>query len=141
MNPVTPPAGHGPRRPYRRPMKGWWRRDPFFVRYMWREATALAVMAYAVLLMVGVLRLSQGEAAWNGWLDALRSPWSIALHVALLAAMVFHAYTWFEVMPKTMPAIYSGGRRVPDATIMRAGLVVALLCNLGALAWVWLVRP
>jgi len=29
------------RRPYVRPMKGWWKRDPFFVRYMWREVTAL----------------------------------------------------------------------------------------------------
>ncbi len=31
------------RRPYVRPMTGWWRRDPFFVRYMIREATALMV--------------------------------------------------------------------------------------------------
>jgi fumarate reductase subunit C len=30
---------------YLRPMRGWWRRDPFFVRYMVREATALAVLA------------------------------------------------------------------------------------------------
>ena len=29
------------RRPYVRPMQGWWRRDPFFMRYMLREATAV----------------------------------------------------------------------------------------------------
>ena len=55
------------RRPYVRPMGGWWRRDPFFMRYMIREATALAVLAYAVVLTLGVVRLAQDEAAWNGW--------------------------------------------------------------------------
>ena len=55
-------------------MQGWWRRDPFFVRYMVREDTAVAVLVYAVVLTVGAVRLAQGEAAWNGWLAALRSP-------------------------------------------------------------------
>ena len=27
-------------RPYVRPMAGWWKRDPFFMRYMARELTA-----------------------------------------------------------------------------------------------------
>ena len=62
------------RKGYVRPMQGWWRRDPFFMRYMIREVTAFAVLAYAIILVVGVVRLAQGEAAWNGWLAALRSP-------------------------------------------------------------------
>ena len=37
-------------RPYVRPMAGWWKRDPFFMRYMARELTAFAVGAYAVIL-------------------------------------------------------------------------------------------
>jgi fumarate reductase subunit C len=53
-------------------MRGWWRRNPFFIRYMVREATAVAVAAYAIVLTTGVVRLAQGEAAWNGWLEALR---------------------------------------------------------------------
>ena len=32
------------RRPYVRPMAGWWRRNPWFVEYMVHEATALAVV-------------------------------------------------------------------------------------------------
>jgi len=48
---------------YRRPMRGWWRRDPFFVRYMAREATALGVAVYALVLCVGVVCLALGEAA------------------------------------------------------------------------------
>jgi len=127
------------RRPYVRPMAGWWRRDPFFMRYMVREATALAVLAYAVVLTLGVVRLAQGEAAWNGWLDALRSPASLLLHAVLLVAMFVHAKSWFEIMPKTMPMLFVGGRRVAASTITRIGWAATVLASvvLLALAWGW----
>ena len=134
---MTRPA----RRAYLRPMQGWWRRDPFFLRYMVREATALGVLVYAVVLTVGIVRLAQGEAAWNGWLAALRTPGSLLLHVALLVAMVVHARSWFEIMPKTLPMIFVGGRRLAARTITRAGWAAALLASalLFALALWW--RP
>jgi fumarate reductase subunit C len=129
------------RGPYVRPMRHWWRRDPFFMRYMVREATAVAVAAYAVVLAVGVLRLAQGEAAWNGWLNALQTPWSMALHLVLLVAFAVHAKSWFEIMPKTMPFIDIGGRRLAASTITRVGWAAALAASalLFALAWEW--RP
>lgn len=125
------------RQGYVRPMQGWWRRDPVFMRYMAREATAVAVAVYAVVLCVGLVRLSQGEAAWNSWLAALRSPASLALHALLLVAMVVHAKSWFEIMPKTMPTIAVGGRRLAPTTITRLGWAAALAGSalLFALAW------
>jgi succinate dehydrogenase subunit C len=127
------------RRPYVRPMQGWWRRDPFFVRYMVREATALAVLVYAIVLTVGVVRLAQGEAAWNGWLDALQTPWAMLLHLALLVAFFVHAKSWFEIMPKTLPMMFFGGRRVSASTITRTGWGAAVLASVAlfALAWWW----
>ena len=116
--------------PYVRPMGAWWKRDPFFMRYMARELTAFAVLAYAIVLAVGVVRLSQGEAAWNGWLAALRSPLSILLHLVLLASFVIHSKSWFEIMPKTMPMIMVGGRRLRASTITRAGWAAATLASL-----------
>lgn len=121
MNPSRMAA---PRR-YVRPMQGWWRRDAYFGRYMAREMTAFAVFAYAVVLTVGTVRLAQGEAAWNGFLAALRSPWSLLLHAVLLVAMFVHARSWFEIMPKTMPPLYRGGKRVEAATITRSGWAAA----------------
>jgi fumarate reductase subunit C len=115
------------RRPYLRSMNGWWRRDPFFVRYMIREATALIVAAYAIVLLAGVLALAQGEAAWNGWLTAMRSPFSIALNLLMLFGMIYHSYSWFEIMPKTMPALFVGGKRVAAATITMLGLAAAVI--------------
>ena len=38
------------RRPYKRPMGGWWKKNPYFVEYMVHEGTALFVAAYALLL-------------------------------------------------------------------------------------------
>ena len=129
----------GTRRPYIRSMRGWWWRDPFFVRYKLRETTAIAVLAYAIVLAVGFVRLAEGEAAWNGWLAALRSPWSVLLHLVLLAAMAFHAQSWFAIMPKTMPMMFVGGRRVPAKAIVRSGWAAAVLASIAlfALAWWW----
>ena len=129
------------RRPYVRPMNGWWKRDPFFVRYMWREVTALGVAAYAVVLMFGVLRLAQGEAAFDGWLGAMRSAPSIVLHIVLFASMVFHAKSWFEIMPKTMPLLFAGGERVAARTITRAGFAAAAGAAAVLFAIAWMLKP
>ena len=97
------------RGPYVRPMAGWWKGNAFFVRYMVREVTSVGVWAYALVLTIGALRLGQGEAAWNGWLDALKSPLSLGLHLLLLVCMLVHSYSWFEIMPKTMaPMVING---------------------------------
>ena len=121
-----------PRRPYVRTMDGWWKRDAFFMRYMAREATAVFVVIYALVLLVGVVRLTQGEAAFAGWVAALQSEASVALHVILLAAFVYHTYTWFEIMPKTMPPIAIAGRKLGAGTITGLGLAAAAILS-GAL--------
>ena len=113
------------RRPYVRPMQGWWKHNPFFVRYMVREVTSVAVWIYALILTFGVLRLGQGEAAWNGWLEAMKSPLSLILHLVLLISMVVHTHSWFEIMPKTMAPIVVNGERLSAARIQRTGWTVA----------------
>lgn len=118
------------RRPYIRSMDGWWRRDPFFIRYMIREATAVLVVAYAAVLLLGVIRLAQGESAYERWLAALRSPWSLALHLVLFAGLLYHTWSWFQIMPKTMPSISVGGKKLQPAVITATGLVAAALVSL-----------
>jgi fumarate reductase subunit C len=124
-----------------RSMNGWWRRDPFFVRYMIREATALIVALYALVLLAGTWSLSAGEAAWNRFLETLRSPASIAVHVVILLAMIYHTYSWFEIMPKTMPAVFVGGKRVGATTITALGLVAALVAAIALYFLASMLRP
>ena len=127
----------GKRRPYVRPMAGWWRKNPYFVEYMIHEGSALFVAAYAMVLLIGLLCLSQGETAWNAWLMALRSPVSIAGHLLLLAAMLYHAWTWFNIMPITLPPIIVAGKRVSVSAITAGGLAATALASVALLLVVW----
>jgi fumarate reductase subunit C len=122
------------RRPYTRSMDGWWRRDPYFVRYMAREATSVLVAAYAVVLLVGAVRLSQGEPAFNGWLEAMKSPWSVAFHLLTLAVFLYHTWSWFCIMPKTLPLMFVGGKKLQPGVITGTGIAAAVVCCLILLA-------
>jgi fumarate reductase subunit C len=121
------------RRAYVRPMQGWWRRDPFFMRYMAREATAPFVVAYALVLLAGLVRLSRGEQAFGVWLEGLSSPVSIGLHAILLAIFLYHTYTWFQIMPKTLPPIEVAGRRLKPGTITLVGMAASAVLSLALL--------
>jgi fumarate reductase subunit C len=110
---------------WRRPMRGWWRRTPAWRRYMLREATALFVIAFALVLLAGLVQLARGEAAWEAWKAALASPPMLLLHALAIAAFGWHAWTWFQVMPKTLPAL-----PVSAGAITAGALVAAVVASL-----------
>lgn len=85
------------------PPTSWFLRHPRYMRYMARELTSLFIGAYCVLLVVAMQRLSAGPAAWQGFLDALRSADSIVFHLLAMAAAFYHAGTWFNATQKAMP--------------------------------------
>ena len=121
------------RRPYLRPIDlHWWAKPPYLA-YTLREATGVAIAAYALVLMAGVICLALGRSAYDAWLGFIASPLSLALHVIFLVAMVFHVWTWFAIMPKTMPRLIVGGRYVEPQLITRVGIAVAALASLGLL--------
>ncbi len=125
------------RRPYKRPMPGWWRKNPYFVEYVVHEATACFVAAYALVFLAGLLCLVQGEEAWAAWLAVLRSPWSIVAHLVMLVAMGYHSYTWFKIMPKTLPPVVVRGQRLSPGAITGGGLFAALAASLLVLGLAW----
>ena len=118
------------RRPYLRPMSGWWRKNPWFVEYMVHEGTALFVAAYALILLASVYMLGNGEAAWNRWREFLVSPLSIVMHAVLMIAFLYHAWTWFNIVPRTLPPIVFNGKRMKATTIVLAGLAASFVASL-----------
>ena len=118
-------------------MDGWWKKNPFFVEYVVHESTALFVLAYAFILLVGLVRLGQGEAAWTAWLEALKSPLALACHLVLLAVITYHTITWFKIMPITLPPIVVNGKKLSPSAIVSGGLTAAALVGLGLFAVVW----
>ena len=125
------------RKTYVRSMDGWWTRVPFFKRYMAREVTAFFVAVYGLVMLGGLVRLSQGPAAFGAWLENLRSGWSIALHLVLLAAFVYHTYSWFEIMPKTMPPVVVGGKKLAPGTVTSLGVAAAAVASVVVLVIAW----
>lgn len=117
-------------RTYTRPMAGWWRRTPFYRAYIVRELTCVAVIVYALELLIGLARLVQGPDAFDAWRTSLAQPWVIVLNCVVLVLVGWHAWTWFEVMPKTLPFISVAGRRVSDRAIVTAGATAAVIASL-----------
>ena len=98
------------------PRTRWYFRHPRYLRYMVREITCIFIGAYTVLMLVGLARLVQGEAAWQGFLAALQTPVSVVFHLLTLALAVYHTTTWFNVTPKALP-VQIGETFVPGAII------------------------
>ena len=48
----------------------------------------------------------------------------------ILIAMVFHVWTWFAIMPKTMPRLVIDGRYVEPRLITAVGIAIAALASL-----------
>jgi fumarate reductase subunit C len=40
--------------------------------------------------------------------------------------MIGHVWTWFQIMPKTIPRLVIGGRVLPQNWITAAGIAVAM---------------
>jgi len=124
------------RKPYIRSMDGWWRRDPFFVRYMIREASSFFVAAYALVLLWGLWALERGHNAYDAWLEALRHPLMVLFHLVALAFVSYHAYTWWKVAPKTMPTVRLGGREISQAQISAGGWAAWAVASVAVLVLV-----
>ena len=108
------------RRPYMRQVeRSWWLHRPRYVAYMIRELTSLFVGLYCALLAVGLVRLSQGAAAWDGFVTALASPPGVIFQSICLVFAVYHSVTWFALTPKAMPLMI-GGQPVPGMAIIGA---------------------
>jgi fumarate reductase subunit C len=108
------------RNPYVREITSEWIfRHPRYVRYLVREFSCLFIGAWTVMAVVGLGRLAEGQAAWEGFLAALRSPASVAFHLVALCFATYHSLTWFNLTPKALP-VQVGEEFLPDWVIAGA---------------------
>ena len=49
--------------------------------------------------------------------------------LVLLAAVLWHVVTWFQILPKTMPKLILRGRQLPPRQMTAMALLVAVLCS------------
>ena len=108
------------RKPYMRKLpKWWWLRQRSYTIYMIRELTCIFIGAYTTVIVVSLMRLSQGRSEYDAFLNSLHSPFWITFHLVAILFALFHTVTWFGVAPKAMP-LQIGDKKVPDAAIIMA---------------------
>lgn len=127
------------RKPYNPPIEAtWWAKNPFYFRYMLREGTSFAATfaVFEILLGIFLFALSNQDAPiqtaktaapYLWWVQSfLGNPIVIVINIAVLAACLFHAVTWFSLMPKAVRVFMNKNStdRLPDyVTII--GLYIA----------------
>jgi fumarate reductase subunit C len=126
---------------YVRPMGSWWLHNPFYRWYMVRESSCIVITAYAVILLWGLMRLVEGRLAFEAWRESLGGPWAVGFHLVALPLVIYHAWTWFKVMPKTLPFISIAGHRLADRAIVFAGVTAALAASILVFLAVFLSMP
>lgn len=116
---------------YTRAVSGaWWTRKPFYRWYMLRELSSLFITLYALVLLWGLWKLGQGRAAYEAWLTALSAPGFLLFHGFAFLLVVYHAWTWFKIMPKTLPRI-----PLPDAAVIVLGVSAVVVVS-ALLVWI-----
>jgi fumarate reductase subunit C len=123
------------RKPYVRPVKAnWWADRAFYVMYMLREGTALTGLLVALELLwlvVDPLILKKNlEAIHSCTIGFISNPLVIIINIIALVSAMYHAFTWFNLMPLVVRVFKS---KAPTETkfIPRPLMVCALWC-----AWV-----
>ena len=115
---------------YVRPMPAtWWLQRRPYTLFMLREFTAVFVAGYAVFLIVLLDRALQGPEAFAAFVQGLKSPVSIVLHLIVLAMTAYHSATWFDSMAKVI-VLWRGEERVSPASIVAAGYAAWVVASL-----------
>ncbi len=111
----------------------WWLKKLPYTKFILREMTSLAVVYAVVLLLLQLVALSRGEAAYTRFLDVLRRPGLLAVHTVVLLGLVFHTVTWLNLAPRAL-VLRLRGKKVPDRLIL-AGHYLAWLAVTALIAW------
>jgi fumarate reductase subunit C len=121
------------RRPFLRTQPRFWWAHPPYRAYTIRELCGVALAFYATILLVGLICLLRGPQSFEVYRQFLAGPWSLLIHLALLAAALWHMWTWFKILPKTMPKLVWRGKLVSQAMMTRVATLLAVACSVALL--------
>ena len=114
----------------------WWLRNGAYFRIVVRELTSVFVGLFAVLSLWQIRALGQGAEEYARFVERLGAPALVALNAVALAAVLYHAITFFNLTP-TIIVIRIGQERVPGWVIAGAHYAAAVVFS-GVVAWILL---
>ena len=83
---------------------------------------------FAVSYLVGLYRLSQGEAQYTAYLESLQTPFAGLSFVVILVFALYHTVTWFSLTPIVM-VIRLGTRVIPPQLVLLTNYLVWLILS------------
>ncbi len=128
------------RKPYNPPVKKmtWWTENPFYIMYMVREGTAVLALFAVLEIVLGIFMLglcsispltpAEAAAPYIWYLqNFLGNPLIILINIVILVSQIYHAITWFALMPKAVRVFMnkSSTELLPE-WVVKSGLYVAM---------------
>jgi fumarate reductase subunit C len=114
----------------------WWLQRGSYLKFILRELSSIFVAWFVVFLLLLVRAVSQGEAAYQQFLEWSAHPAVVLLNLVSLLFLVFHSVTWFNLAPQAM-VVHVGKARVPG-TLIAASNYLAWAALTVFLAWILL---
>ena len=107
-------------KPYTRKMPAtWWLKNRAYFWFMVRELTAVFMGIYCIVLLVLLYHMKRGGSSFDDFLPLLQTGWSVGFHFIAFVAAMFHAVTWFALVPKAL-VVRMGEEKVPPSVLVGA---------------------
>jgi fumarate reductase subunit C len=116
----------------------WWVERGTYVAFILRELSSLFIAWFILYILMLIYAVSEGEAAYEGFLAWSKEPVVVAVNIVTLFFVVFHAATWFNLAPQAM-VVRLGDRRVPGTWIAVSNYLAWALVS-ALVAWLILAR-
>ncbi len=94
----------------------WWLKRWSSFAFIMRELSSVFVAWFVIFFLLLVGAVSRGDAAYQELLEWAASPYLVALNLISVLFVVFHAITWFNLVPQAM-VVHFRGKRVPGKLI------------------------
>ena len=123
------------RKPYVQPVKAnWWTDRAFYIAYMLREGTSVVALWVALELIYFVLLavlIPQSLVASVYVAAFIKSPIVIILNIIALVSVLYHALTWYNLMPKAVRMFLTNkptDTKLLPEIVVTGGLWIGTVC-------------
>jgi fumarate reductase subunit C len=111
----------------------WWLKRWSYFAFILREMSSIFVAWFLVYLLLLVRAVSQGDSAYQQFLNWSGHPLVLVLNIVTLFFVIVHAITWFNLAPQAM-VVHMRGRRVPGSLIAASNYLAWALAS-AVVAW------
>ncbi len=111
----------------------WWLGRWYYLKFILREISSIAVAFAVVQALLLVRAVARGPEAFAHFQATMKSPWMLGMSLIAFGFVVFHSVTWFNLAPQAM-VVRVRGRRVPPIVIAAQNYLAWIVAT-AVVAW------